>query len=71
MLSLQAWYGGEEAGAAASRLLFGDYNPSGKLPITFYKSVKQLPGFEDYSMKAGHTDIQMMRYSLSVRIKLY
>ncbi|MBP7359191.1 MAG: glycoside hydrolase family 3 C-terminal domain-containing protein [Prevotella sp.] len=48
---LQAWYGGEEAGAAVADVLFGDYNPSGKLPITFYKSVKQLPGFEDYSMK--------------------
>ena len=48
---LQAWYGGEEAGAAVADVLFGDYNPSGKLPITFYKSMKQLPGFEDYSMK--------------------
>lgn len=48
---LQAWYGGEEGGAAVASVLFGDYNPSGKLPITFYKSIKQLPDFEDYSMK--------------------
>ncbi len=48
---LQAWYGGEEAGSAVADVLFGDYNPAGKLPITFYKNVKQLPDFEDYSMK--------------------
>jgi beta-glucosidase len=48
---LQAWYGGESAGQAVADVLFGDYNPSGKLPITFYKSIKQLPDFEDYSMK--------------------
>lgn len=44
---LQAWYGGE----AIADVLFGDYNPSGKLPVTFYKSSNQLPDFEDYSMK--------------------
>lgn len=48
---LQAWYGGEEGGAAVADVLFGDYNPSGKLPITFYKSMKQLPDFSNYSMK--------------------
>jgi beta-glucosidase len=48
---LQAWYGGESGGEAVADVLFGDYNPSGKLPITFYKSVKQLSDFEDYSMK--------------------
>ncbi|HJV77006.1 MAG TPA: xylan 1,4-beta-xylosidase [Paludibacter sp.] len=48
---LQAWYGGESGGQAVADVLFGDYNPSGKLPITFYKSVKQLSDFEDYSMK--------------------
>lgn len=48
---LQAWYGGEEAGSAIADVLFGDYNPAGKLPITFYKSMKQLSDFEDYSMK--------------------
>jgi beta-glucosidase len=48
---LQAWYAGESGGQAIADALFGDHNPSGKLPITFYKSVKQLPDFEDYSMK--------------------
>ena len=48
---LQAWYGGESGGQAVADVLFGDYNPSGKLPITFYKSLKQLSDFEDYSMK--------------------
>lgn len=48
---VQAWYGGEEAGTAVANVLFGRYNPSGKLPVTFYKSMQQLPDFEDYSMK--------------------
>jgi len=48
---LQAWYSGEQGGTAVADVLFGNYNPSGKLPITFYKNIDQLPGFEDYSMK--------------------
>jgi len=48
---LQAWYGGESGGQAVADVLFGDYNPKGKLPITFYKNSQQLPDFEDYSMK--------------------
>ena len=48
---LQAWYGGESGGQAVADILFGDYNPSGKLPITFYKDTTQFPGFEDYTMK--------------------
>ena len=48
---LQAWYGGESGGQAVADVLFGDYNPSGRLPVTFYKNIQQLPDFEDYSMK--------------------
>lgn len=48
---LEAWYPGEGAGRAIADVIFGDYNPGGKLPVTFYKSVKQLPPFTDYSMK--------------------
>jgi beta-glucosidase len=48
---LQAWYAGESGGQAVADVLFGDYNPSGKLPITFYKSSDQLKDFEDYSMQ--------------------
>lgn len=48
---LQAWYGGESGGQAVADVLFGDFNPSGKLPVTFYKSTNQLADFEDYSMK--------------------
>ncbi|MBO4849412.1 MAG: glycoside hydrolase family 3 C-terminal domain-containing protein [Prevotella sp.] len=47
---LQAWYPGEEGGNAVADVLFGDYNPEGKLPITFYKSVNDLPDFLDYRM---------------------
>ncbi len=48
---LQAWYAGESGGQAVADVLFGDTNPSGKLPITFYKSSDQLKDFEDYSMQ--------------------
>ena len=48
---LQAWYGGELAGQAVADVLFGDYNPGGKLPITFYRNSDNLGDFEDYSMK--------------------
>ncbi|HEY0081375.1 MAG TPA: glycoside hydrolase family 3 C-terminal domain-containing protein, partial [Pyrinomonadaceae bacterium] len=48
---VQAWYPGEEGGAALADVLFGDYSPSGKLPITFYKSASQLPAFADYRMQ--------------------
>jgi len=48
---LQAWYAGEEGGRAIADVLFGDYNPGGKLPVTFYKNISQVPDFENYSMK--------------------
>ena len=48
---LQAWYPGQEGGEAVARVLFGEYNPAGKLPVTFYKNSEQLPDFKDYSMK--------------------
>jgi len=47
---LNAWYGGQSAGTAVADVLFGDYNPAGRLPVTFYKSDKDLLGFSDYSM---------------------
>ena len=47
---LQAWYPGEAGGQAVAEVLFGDYNPSGRLPVTFYKNINQLPDFEDYNM---------------------
>ncbi len=48
---LQAWYAGESGGQAVADVLFGDYNPAGKLPVTFYKNSDNLGDFEDYSMK--------------------
>jgi beta-glucosidase len=51
---VEAWYTGQAAGDAIADVLFGDYNPAGRLPVTFYKSVKDLPAFEDYNAK-GHT----------------
>jgi beta-glucosidase len=51
---VEAWYPGEEGGAAVADVLSGDYNPAGRLPVTFYKSVAQLPPFGNYSM-AGRT----------------
>ena len=48
---LEAWYPGEEGGTAIAETLAGDNNPAGRLPITFYRSLSQIPPFEDYAMK--------------------
>jgi beta-glucosidase len=47
---VNVWYGGQSAGTALADVLFGDYNPAGRLPVTFYASDKDLPDFNDYSM---------------------
>lgn len=47
---LQAWYPGQAGGTAVADVLFGDYNPGGRLPVTFYRNMSQLPDFEDYNM---------------------
>jgi beta-glucosidase len=48
---LEAWYPGGQGGSAIADVLFGDYNPGGRLPVTFYRSVDDLPPFTDYSME--------------------
>jgi beta-glucosidase len=48
---VEAWYPGQAGGTAIADVLFGDYNPAGRLPVTFYQSADQLPPFDDYSMK--------------------
>ena len=48
---LQAWYPGSHGGTAVADLIFGKHSPSGKLPVTFYKNIEDLPHFDDYSMK--------------------
>jgi len=48
---VQAWYPGQEGGAALAEVLFGDVAPSGKLPVTFYRNIGQIPDYEDYAMK--------------------
>jgi len=48
---IQAWYPGEAGGTAVADVLFGDYNPAGRLPVTFYRSVDDLPDYTDYTME--------------------
>ena len=50
---LATWYPGQRGGDAVANVLFGDYNPAGRLPVTFYNSTKDLPDFTDYNMRAG------------------
>ena len=50
---LMAWYPGQRGGDAIASVLFGDYNPGGKLPVTFYSSTSELPDFKDYNMRSG------------------
>ena len=47
---VQAWYPGEQGGRAVGEVLFGDVNPAGRLPVTFYRATTDLPPFDDYSM---------------------
>ena len=51
---VEAWYPGQAGGTALADVLFGDVNPAGRLPVTFYRSVDDLPAFDDYEL-AGHT----------------
>ena len=48
---VEAWYPGQAGGSALADILFGDYNPSGRLPLTFYKDISDIPAFIDYNMK--------------------
>jgi beta-glucosidase len=52
---LHAWYPGERGGDAIAQVLFGGYNPAGRLPMTFYDSVEQIPSFDDYEIHNGKT----------------
>ncbi len=52
---VEAWYPGESGGTAVADILFGDYNPGGRLPFTFYKSISDLPAFDDYDIYKGRT----------------
>ena len=52
---VNAWYPGEQGGTAVAEVLFGDYNPAGRLPLTYYNSLDELPPFDDYDMAKGRT----------------
>lgn len=52
---VNAWYPGEQGGTAVAEVLFGDYNPAGRLPLTYYNSISELPPFDDYDITKGRT----------------
>lgn len=52
---VNAWYPGEQGGTAVAETLFGDYNPGGRLPLTYYNSLDELPAFDDYDITKGRT----------------
>ena len=52
---LETWFNGEEGGNALADVLFGDYNPAGRLPLTYYKSSENFPSFSDYDIRKGRT----------------
>jgi beta-glucosidase len=58
---IQAWYPGQDTGTALAEVLFGDTNPSGKLPITFYASLTDLPPMDDYDVRKGRTYMYLAR----------
>ena len=70
---LQAWYPGEEGGRAVGEVLFGDVNPSGHLPVTFYRATADLPAFTDYSMSQPHLSLLQRQAALRVwpRLELH
>ena len=66
---VEAWYPGQAGGDAIADVLFGDYNPAGRLPVTFYKSADQLPPFTDYGMKGRTYRYFTGRAAVPVRLR--
>ena len=66
---LEAWYPGEEGGTAIAETLAGDNNPAGRLPLTFYSSLSQVPPFEEYSMQRPHLSLFYGQAALRVRLR--
>ena len=67
---LQAWYPGEEGGRAVGEVLFGDVNPSGHLPLTFYRATTDLPSFHGLLDDQPHLPLFQRHASLCVRSRL-